>query len=100
MRDRRAMMILASAGGNRVPVIARLVQADGDTVRDAIHRFDAVGLTCSGPQGAGGRPRPLGPDDGDFVIRRPPPARSNSADSSPVGPSASSPPTCAAARPG
>ena len=27
------MMLLASAGGNRVPVIAQLVQADEDTVR-------------------------------------------------------------------
>ncbi|GGQ90686.1 hypothetical protein GCM10010195_53290 [Kitasatospora griseola] len=36
---RRAMMLLASAGGNRVPVITRLVQADEDTVRDVIHRF-------------------------------------------------------------
>ncbi len=32
VRYRRAMM-LASAGGNRVPVIARLVQADEGTVR-------------------------------------------------------------------
>ncbi|MDQ0578033.1 hypothetical protein QF030_000211 [Streptomyces rishiriensis] len=28
VRYRRAMMLLASAGGNRVPVIAQLVQAD------------------------------------------------------------------------
>ncbi|WP_228543760.1 hypothetical protein [Micromonospora sp. S-DT3-3-22] len=34
VRYRRVMMLLASAGGNRVPVIAQLVQADGDTVRD------------------------------------------------------------------
>ncbi|GED90113.1 hypothetical protein TNCT6_71980 [Streptomyces sp. 6-11-2] len=26
--------------GNRVPVIAQLVQADEDTVRDVIHRFN------------------------------------------------------------
>ena len=38
VRYRRAMMLLASAGGNRVPVIAQLVQADEDTVRDVIHR--------------------------------------------------------------
>ncbi len=37
VRYRRAMMLLASAGGNRGPVIAQLVQADGDTVRDVIH---------------------------------------------------------------
>ncbi|MGX4735667.1 transposase [Kitasatospora griseola] len=39
VRYRRAMRLLASAGGNRVPVIARLVQADEDTVRDVIHRL-------------------------------------------------------------
>jgi hypothetical protein len=33
VRYRRAMMLLAPAGGNRVPVIAQLVQADEDTVR-------------------------------------------------------------------
>lgn len=33
VRYRRAMMLLASAGGNRVPVIAELVQAGEDTVR-------------------------------------------------------------------
>jgi hypothetical protein len=35
VRYRRAMTLLASAGGNRVPVIAKLVQADEDTVRDS-----------------------------------------------------------------
>lgn len=40
VRYRRAMMLLASADGNRVPVIARLVRADEDTVRDVIHRFN------------------------------------------------------------
>ncbi|CAL9337976.1 hypothetical protein SUDANB176_00204 [Streptomyces sp. enrichment culture] len=39
VRYRRAMMLPASAGGNRVPVIAQLVQADEDTVRDVIPRF-------------------------------------------------------------
>lgn len=33
VRYRRAMMLLASTEGNRVPVIAQLVQADVDTVR-------------------------------------------------------------------
>ncbi|MFD5032273.1 IS630 family transposase, partial [Streptomyces sp. NPDC058405] len=36
VRFRWAMMLLASAGGNTVPVIANLVQADEDTVRDVI----------------------------------------------------------------
>ncbi|WKX74053.1 IS630 family transposase [Streptomyces sp. XD-27] len=69
VRYRRAMMLLASAGGNRVPVIAQLVQADEDTVREVIHRFNEIGLACLDPQWAGGRPRLLTPDDEDFVIQ-------------------------------
>lgn len=69
VRYRRAMMLLASAGGNRVPVIARLVQADEDTVRDVIHRFNEIGLACLDPQWAGGRPGLLSSDDEDFVIQ-------------------------------
>lgn len=94
VRYRRAMMLLASAGGNRVPVIAQLVQADEDTVRDVIHRFNEIGLACLDPQWAGGRPRQLNSDDEDFVIARPPPARSSSASPSPDGHCASSSPTC------
>ncbi|RPK61129.1 Integrase core domain protein [Streptomyces sp. ADI95-17] len=69
VRYRRAMMLLASAGGNRVPVIAHLVQADEDTVRDVIHHFNEIGLAGLDPQWAGGRPRLLSADDEDFVIR-------------------------------
>jgi transposase len=63
------MMLLASAGGNRVPVIARLIQADEDTVREVIHRFNEIGLACLDPRWAGGRPRLLTPDDEDFVVQ-------------------------------
>ncbi|MDT0419725.1 IS630 family transposase [Streptomyces sp. DSM 41982] len=69
VRYRRAMMLLASAGGNTVPVIARLVQADEDTVRDVIHKFNEIGLACLDPRWAGGRPRLLSDDDEDFVIQ-------------------------------
>ncbi|MGW3626717.1 IS630 family transposase [Streptomyces sp. NPDC000880] len=69
VRFRRAVMLLASAGGNRVPVIAKLVQADEDTVRDVIHRFNEIGLACLDPQWAGGRPRMLSDDDEEFVIQ-------------------------------
>src|SRR3954471_3045468 len=69
VRYRRAMMLLASAGGNRVPVIAQLVQVDEDTVRDVIHRFNEIGLACLDPQWAGGRPRLLSRDDEDFVVQ-------------------------------
>src|SRR3954452_15400932 len=67
-RYRRAMMLLASAGGNRVPVIAQLVQADEDTVRDVIHRFNEIGLACLDPRWAGGRPRLLSDDDEALVM--------------------------------
>jgi transposase len=69
VRYRRAMMLLASAGGDRVPVIAQLVQADEDTVRDVIHRFNEIGLACLDPRWVGGRPRLLSPDDVDFVVQ-------------------------------
>jgi transposase len=69
VRYRRAMMLLASAGGNRVPLIAQLVQADEDTVRDVIHRFNEIGLACLDPRWAGGRPRLLIRDDEDFVVQ-------------------------------
>ncbi|WP_328868330.1 IS630 family transposase [Streptomyces sp. NBC_00304] len=68
VRYRRAMMLLASAGGNIVPVIARLVSADEDTVRDVIHHFNEIGLACLDPRWAGGRPRLLTPDDEDLVV--------------------------------
>jgi transposase len=69
VRCQRAMMLLASAGGNRVPVIARLVRADKDTVQDVIHRFSEIGLACLDPRWAGGRPRLLSGDDEDFVVQ-------------------------------
>ena len=61
VRYRRAMMLLASAGGN--------VQADEDTVRDVIHKFNEIGPACLAPRWAGGRPRLLSDDDEDFVIQ-------------------------------
>ncbi|MFJ8510013.1 helix-turn-helix domain-containing protein [Streptomyces avermitilis] len=49
MRHRQAMFLLTSAGGDRVLVIAQLVQADEDTVREVIHRFNEIGLACLDP---------------------------------------------------
>ncbi|GAA3025838.1 hypothetical protein GCM10017559_59490 [Streptosporangium longisporum] len=69
VRYRRAMILLASAGGNTVAVIARLVAADEDTVRDVIHRFNEIGLACPDPQRAGGRPRLLSSDDEAFIAQ-------------------------------
>ena len=42
IRVRRATIIMASSSGTPVPAIARLVAADEDTARDAIHAFCAM----------------------------------------------------------
>lgn len=69
VRWRRATILLASAGGNTVPVIARLVAADEDTVREVIHRFNEIGLDCLDPHWAGGRPRLLTVDEENLVLQ-------------------------------
>lgn len=68
VRYRRAMIILASAGGNTVPVIAQLVHTSEDRVREVIHRFNEMGLACLDPNWAGGRPRRITPDDEAFIV--------------------------------
>ncbi|MGH3497867.1 MAG: IS630 family transposase [Nocardioidaceae bacterium] len=68
VRYRRAMVILASAGGNTVPVIARLVQTSPDRVREVIHNFNRLGLVCLDPKWAGGRPRRITIDDEAFIV--------------------------------
>lgn len=67
-RYRRAMVVLASASGNDVEVIARLVQTSPDRVREVIHRFNEMGLGCLDPRWAGGRPRRITSDDEQFLI--------------------------------
>jgi transposase len=62
------MVVLASAGGNTVPAIARLVQADEDTIRQVIHGFNEMGMASLDPQWAGGRPRQISPDDHAFIV--------------------------------
>jgi len=68
VRLRRAMVVLASAGGNTVPTIARLVQGDEDAVRGVIHRFNEMGMASLDPQWAGGRPRLISPEDEAFIV--------------------------------
>jgi transposase len=68
VRYRRALVILASAGGNTVPVIARLVQTSEDRVREVIHNFNRMGMACLDPKWAGGRPRLISDDDVAFII--------------------------------
>src|SRR4051795_5587176 len=67
IRYRRAM-VLASASGNSVPAIARLVTADEDTVREVIHRFNELGMRSLDPRWAGGRPRRISAEDEGFLI--------------------------------
>jgi transposase len=66
---RRAMVVLASAGGNTIEVIARLVQTSPDRVREMIHRFNEMGMASLDPQWAGGRPRRITTDDEEFIVK-------------------------------
>src|SRR3954447_19231644 len=65
---RRAMVVLASAGGNDVAVIARLVQTSPDRVREMIHRFNDLGMRSLDPQWAGGRPRLIMTTDRALIV--------------------------------
>ena len=61
--------MLASAGGNTVEVIARLVQTSPDRVREMIHRFNDLGMKSLDPQWAGGRPRRITTEDEAFIVK-------------------------------
>jgi transposase len=65
---RRAVVVHASAGGNTVGVIARLVATSEDRVREMIHRFNEMGMASLDPQWAGGRPRLITTDDVAFIV--------------------------------
>lgn len=68
VRWRRALVVQASAGGNTVPVIARLVQTSEDRVREMIHRFNELGMVSLDPLWAGGRPRRITTEDEAFIV--------------------------------
>ena len=68
VRYRRALVVLSSAGGNTVPVIARLVQTSEDRVREVIHNFNRMGMKALDPQWAGGRPRLITTEDEEFIV--------------------------------
>lgn len=53
---RRAMIIMASASGHDVKVIANLVQTSPDRVREVIHAFNREGLGCLDLSGRGAAP--------------------------------------------
>ena len=54
--------------GDAGAVIARLVAADEDTVRDVVHAFNDKGLAALDPQWAGGRPRLISDDDIRLIV--------------------------------
>ena len=92
VRLRRAMVVLASAGGNTVPAIARLVQGVEDAVREMIHRFNEMGMrswTLSGRVAVPARSRLTTRRSSS---RRPRLDPRHSVSPSPAGGSASSPP--------
>jgi transposase len=66
---RRAMVVLASAGGNDVAAIARLVQTSPDRVREMIHRFNDLGMRSLDPRWAGGRPRRITTTDRALIVK-------------------------------
>ncbi|WP_425462288.1 hypothetical protein [Micromonospora pisi] len=49
-------------------MIARLVRANEDSVRQVIHRFNEMGMPSLHTQGAGGRPRQISADDEHFIV--------------------------------
>jgi transposase len=53
---RRAQMVLLSAQGMDVPMIAKVTFASPDRVRDVIHNFNTDGFGSLQPKYAGGRP--------------------------------------------
>lgn len=63
------MVVLASAGGNDVAAIARLVQTSPDRVREMIHRFNDLGMRSLDPQWAGGRPRQITTTDRALIVK-------------------------------
>jgi transposase len=69
IRVRRAVMVRACAHGVKPPMIARLLDADPDTVRDVIHAFNATGFAALDPHWAGGRPRRITVEDEAFIVQ-------------------------------
>jgi transposase len=68
VRWRRALVVLASAGGNTVPVIAGLAATSQDRVREMIHRFNELGMASLDPRWAGGRPRRITTEDEALIL--------------------------------
>lgn len=58
---RRATVVLASAQGQKVSVIAKLVQTSEDRVREMIHNFNEAGMDSLFPKWSEGRPATFTP---------------------------------------
>ncbi len=69
VRWRRALVVLASAGGNDVAAIARLVQTSPDRVREMIHAFNDKGMRALDPRWAGGRPRRITTSERRLIVK-------------------------------
>ena len=59
---RRAQMVLLSAQGMDVPMIAKVTFTSPDRVRDVLHNFNADGFDSLRPKYAGGRPPKFTPE--------------------------------------
>jgi len=68
VRWRRSMVVLASAGGNSVDAIPRLVQTSPDQVREMLHRFSERGMASLDPRWAGGPPRRITTDAEALIV--------------------------------
>ncbi len=91
VRLRRALIVRASADGIAAPLIARVLDADADHVRDVIHEFNANGLTALNPHWGPGPRRRITPTDEAYTCRWPQPARRRWASRSRTGACASWP---------
>ena len=68
VRLRRALIVRASANGIAAPVIARVLNADADHVRDVIHAFNANGLTALDAHWGPGPRRRITPADEAYIV--------------------------------
>lgn len=66
---RRAMVVLASAQGQKVSVIARMVQTSEDRVREMIRNFNEDGMDSLHPKWSEGRPSTFTPKVRARIIR-------------------------------
>ena len=69
VRLRRALIVRASADGIAAPLIARVLDADADHVRDVIHEFNANGLTALNPHWGPGPRRRITPTDEAYIVQ-------------------------------